>query len=492
MLAYVNLWALFHKLEHLVEAEASAPSWSQKGVPMTLRIGVIADDFTGATDIAGFLVSAGLRTAQLNSPEKAPEALEVEAVVISLKTRSIPARDAVEQSLHACRILQRLGAEQIIFKYCSTFDSTQEGNIGPVTDALLDELGEDFTVVAPALPVNGRTVYQSTLFVHHQPLHESGMEDHPVTPMRDANLIRLMEAQSRGSAAPVPYQVVERGPEAVREELERVRSEGARYAVLDTLNHDHLDVIGQAVSGLRLLTGGSGIGSGLARTLTGRAGREPADSETRRSPAQDWEFTAGAAVVISGSASQMTNRQVERYAGLAPSTALDIARVVEDAQAYREELAAWVLENGGQGADAAAPEPADHRPASAAPMVYATAAPETVRQWQRRYGAEELSAAIEEFFGQLAARLREQGVTRFIVAGGETSGAVTQALGVEGFEVGPQIAPGVPWTRSLEPDPQRRIDLTLKSGNFGDEDFFRTAVQMSAGRTSVGQRKETH
>lgn len=463
---------------------------------MTLRIGVIADDFTGATDIAGFLVSASLRTAQLNSPEKAPEALEAEAVVISLKTRSIPARDAVEQSLHACRILQRLGAEQIIFKYCSTFDSTQEGNIGPVTDALLDELGEDFTVVVPALPVNGRTVYQSTLFVHHQPLHESGMKDHPVTPMRDANLIRLMEAQSRGSAAPVPYQVVERGPGAVREELERVHSEGARYAVLDTLNHDHLDVIGQAVSGLRLLTGGSGIGSGLARTLTGRAGSERADSQTRQSPAQDWEFTAGAAVVISGSASQMTNRQVERYAGLAPSSALDIARVVEDAQGYREELAAWVLENGSQGADAAAPELADHRTASAAsepadhgaaaPMVYATAAPETVRQWQRRYGAEELSAAIEGFFGQLAARLREQGVTRFIVAGGETSGAVTQALGVEGFEVGPQIAPGVPWTRSLEEDPQRRIDLTLKSGNFGDEDFFRTAVQMSA-----GQRKET-
>ncbi len=167
---------------------------------MTLRIGVIADDFTGATDIAGFLVSAGLGTAQLNSPEKAPEALEAEAVVISLKTRSIPARDAVEQSLHACRILQRLGAEQIIFKYCSTFDSTQEGNIGPVTDALLDELGEDFTVVVPALPVNGRTVYQSTLFVHHQPLHESGMKDHPVTPMRDANLIRLMER--RAGAAP--------------------------------------------------------------------------------------------------------------------------------------------------------------------------------------------------------------------------------------------------------------------------------------------------
>ncbi len=465
---------------------------------MTLRIGVIADDFTGATDIAGFLVSAGLRTVQLNAPERTPENLDADAVVISLKTRSIPAAEAVEQSLRACRILQELGAERIIFKYCSTFDSTAEGNIGPVTDALLEELGEDFTVVVPALPVNGRTVYRSTLFVHEQPLHESGMKDHPVTPMTDSDLIRLMEAQSRGTAAPVPYEAVEEGPDAVRSALEEARAQGARYAVVDTLNHRHLDTIGQAVTGLRLLTGGSGIGSGLARALTGRA-----DSETEQSPAHDWEFTAGAAVVISGSASQMTNRQVERYAQHAPSTALDLPRVIEDPQGYLTELAAWVLEQSPASAapepadhgaaapeladhGAAAPEFADHRAASAAPLVYATAAPEKVRQWQQEYGAERLSAAIEDFFGKLAARLREHGVTRFIVAGGETSGAVTQALGVEGFEVGPQIAPGVPWTRSLEMDPQRRIDLTLKSGNFGDEDFFRTAVEMSGTGTGTG------
>lgn len=435
---------------------------------MTLRIGVIADDFTGATDIAGFLVSAGLRTAQLNSPEKAPENLDADAVVISLKTRSIPAPEAVEQSLHACRILQELGAEQIIFKYCSTFDSTAEGNIGPVTDALLDELGQDFTVVVPALPVNGRTVYRSTLFVHHQPLHESGMKDHPVTPMTDSNLIRLMEAQSRGTAGPVPYEAVEEGPEAVRSALEAARAQGARYAVVDTLDHRHLDTIGQVVTGMRLLTGGSGIGSGLARALTGRAG-----SAAEETPAQDWDFTPGAAVVISGSASQMTNRQVERYARSAPGTALDLARVIEGPQAYLTELAAWVHQESGAGS-------------STAPMVYATAAPEKVRQWQQEYGAERLSAAIEDFFGRLAARLREQGVTRFIVAGGETSGAVTQALGVDGFEVGPQIAPGVPWTRSLEEDPQRRIDLALKSGNFGDEDFFRTAVEMSGPGTGAG------
>lgn len=444
-----------------------------------MRIGVIADDFTGATDIAGFLVSAGLRTAQLNSPQHAPENLDADAVVISLKTRSIPAQEAIEQSLGACRILGQLGAAQIIFKYCSTFDSTAEGNIGPVTDALLEELGEDFTVVVPALPVNGRTVYQSNLFVHHQPLHESGMKDHPVTPMTDSNLLRLMEAQGSGTAAPVPFAIVEQGPDAVREALDQAHAEGARYAVLDTLNHDHLDTIGQATTGLRLLTGGSGIGAGLGRALTGQSAQQdqaeaadPADHDAV-SPAEDWSFTSGAAVVISGSASQMTNRQVQAYSAHAPHTALDIPRVIDDAAGYLAELSSWVLENSTSD--------------DAAPMVYATAAPETVRQWQQSYGAERLSAAIEDFFGQLAAQLRSEGVTRFIVAGGETSGAVTQALGVDGFEVGPQIAPGVPWTRSLESGPQRRIDLTLKSGNFGDPDFFRTAVQMSAGQPNNGQ-----
>lgn len=462
---------------------------------MTLRIGVIADDFTGATDIAGFLVSAGLRTAQLNSPQHAPENLDADAVVISLKTRSIPAQEAIEQSLGACRILTQLGAEQIIFKYCSTFDSTAEGNIGPVTDALLEELGEDFTVVVPALPVNGRTVYQSSLFVHHQPLHESGMKDHPVTPMTDSNLLRLMEAQSSGTAAPVPYAVIEQGPDAVREALGQARAEGARYAVLDTLNHDHLDTIGQATTGLRLLTGGSGIGAGLARALTGQSAQQdqaeapdPADHDAA-SPAEDWSFTSGAAVVISGSASQMTNRQVEAYSAHAPHKALDIPRVIDDAAGYLAELSSWVLENS-PGSSAVPPSSAALPSSDAAPMVYATAAPETVKQWQQSYGAERLSAAIEDFFGQLAARLRSEGVTRFIVAGGETSGAVTQALGVDGFEVGPQIAPGVPWTRSLESDPQRRIDLTLKSGNFGDPDFFRTAVQMSAGQSSTAQQEE--
>ncbi|MDS2172986.1 four-carbon acid sugar kinase family protein [Nesterenkonia sp. CL21] len=462
---------------------------------MPLRLGVIADDFTGATDIAGFLVAAGLRTVQLNGPLQLNEPLQhnspvqpdgspraqtpqdahgsaadlaaalglpadVDAVVISLKSRSIPASEAVAQSLDACRLLEALGAERIQFKYCSTFDSTAEGNIGPVTDALLDHLGEDLTVVVPALPVNGRTVYQGNLFVHHQPLHESGMRDHPVTPMRDSDLLRLMEAQSAGRAVKVPHAVVARGPEAVREALQEARVDGARYAVIDTIDMDQLDIIGAAVQDLRFVTGGSGIGSGVARSLTGAASGVPGAGSGGM---EAWGFTGGAAVVLSGSCSEMTNRQVEAYRAQAPSRGVDVDQVIARGAAYAAETAAWVQQT--------------QHDAETAPLVYATAPPEEVRAWQDRHGAARVSAAVEEFFGRVAAAAREAGTTRFIAAGGETSGAVTQALGVDGFEVGPQIAPGVPWTRTLADGPDR-LDLALKSGNFGDEDFFAAAQRM--------------
>lgn len=431
---------------------------------MTLRVGVIADDFTGATDIAGFLVAAGLRTVQLNEPQSSEQlaeewdAGETEAVVISLKTRSIPRSDAVAKSLQALRILQNLDAERVIFKYCSTFDSTSEGNIGPVTDALLEEVGEDFTVVVPGLPVNGRTVYQGNLFVYDQPLHESGMRDHPVNPMSDSNIMRLMEAQSAGKAANIPFAVVEDGHDAVVAELDRVRESGARYAVLDTVTQRHLDTIGQAVSSMKVVTGGSGLGSGIARALTGASGRDADQPATRR-----WDFSSGPAVVISGSCSQMTNRQVSVYSDQAPSQALDVGRVLSDSETYLAELSEWVL---------------NQEPGGFAPMIYATAPPESVKELQERYGAHQVSAGIEEFFGDLAATLSARGVTRFIAAGGETSGAVTQALGLTGFEVGPLIAPGVPWTKDLG----ENIDLALKSGNFGDENFFLTAQRMAGGK----------
>ncbi|MBO0594632.1 four-carbon acid sugar kinase family protein [Nesterenkonia sp. E16_7] len=432
---------------------------------MALRIGVLADDFTGATDIAGFLVSAGMTTVQFTSPEDLPEHLDerVEAAVISLKTRSIAPAEAVAQSLKALAALTARGAEQIIFKYCSTFDSTAEGNIGPVTDALLEAMGEDFTVLAPALPVNGRTVYQGHLFVHDQPLDESGMRDHPVTPMTDSSLVRLMQAQAQGCAVVIPHATVEAGPAAVRQALTEARASGARYAVPDTVQMRHLETLGAALTHMPLITGGSGIGYGLARAVTRPRG------STDSSAASDWTFTSGPAVVLSGSSSQMTNAQVRSYRSRAATLALDIGSVLAGPEDYCAEVLDWVAQQ--------------QRPDALAPLVYATASPEKVRAAQQEHGAQELSAAIEDFFSRLARALREHGTRRFIVAGGETSGAVTQGLGVRGFEVGPQIAPGVPWTRTLpEANPgaasSETLDLALKSGNFGEEDFFAAAQQL--------------
>jgi uncharacterized protein YgbK (DUF1537 family) len=418
---------------------------------VALQIGVIADDFTGATDIAGFLVEGGLRTAQLNGVPTNPLP-DVDAIVISLKSRSIAPADAVAQSLAAHRALHDAGAERIIFKYCSTFDSTPEGNIGPVTDALMHATGADITVVSPALPVNGRTVYNGYLFVNGVPLDESGMRNHPVTPMTDASLVRLMEGQSEGKAAVIPVTVIDRGADAIRAALAQLREQGIRYAVTDTLTAEHLTAIGEATSELPLVTGGSGIGGGLARVLTGT-------DAAGTSAANDWVPLEGRAVVFSGSASEMTNKQVAAYREVAPSLAVDVDRLLTEAAAdetaYRDEVRAWVLE----------------QPASPAPLVYATADPDTVRGLQQRYGVDTTSATIEGLFAWLATELRDAGVTRFIVAGGETSGIVTTSLGVEGFHIGPQIAPGVPWVRSLD----GTLDLALKSGNFGDVDFFSRA-----------------
>lgn len=416
---------------------------------MALQIGVIADDFTGATDIAGFLVEGGLRTAQLNGVPAGPLP-DVDAVVISLKSRSIDPVDAVAQSLAAQRALDAAGAERIVFKYCSTFDSTPQGNIGPVTDALMAATGADITVVTPALPVNGRTVYNGYLFVNGVPLDESGMRNHPVTPMTDASLVRLMEGQSEGKAAVIPVSVIDRGPEAIRAALAELRAQGIRYAVTDTLTAEHLTAIGAATADLPLVTGGSGIGGGLARALSGQDAAGSAASA-----ASDWAPIDGRVVVFSGSASEMTNKQVAAYRDVAPALAVDVDRLLADEGAYREDVLAWVLE----------------QPASPAPLVYATADPATVRGLQECYGAATTSATIEGLFAWLASQLRDAGVTRFIVAGGETSGIVTTTLGVEGFHIGPQIAPGVPWVRSLDGS----LELALKSGNFGDVDFFARA-----------------
>ncbi|EGR0263347.1 four-carbon acid sugar kinase family protein [Vibrio cholerae] len=413
-----------------------------------MLLGVIADDFTGATDIAGFLVENGMRTVQLNGVPAGDTQVDADAVVISLKSRSCPANQAVSQSLAALRWLQAQGCQQFYFKYCSTFDSTEQGNIGPVADALLAELNETFTIVCPALPVNGRTVFNGHLFVLGEPLNESGMRHHPVTPMTDSSVVRLMNRQSQGECGLVNYQVIEQGADAVVARFAELQNEGKRYAVVDAINSAHLLTLGQAAKSLKLITGGSGLAAGIAQNW--------ADTLADQSEAKSAGLPQRArSVVLSGSCSLMTNQQVARYQTLAPHFAVDVEACLRDEQ-YVQHVFDWVTKQ---------------LDGDYAPMVYATAEAEQLKAIQAQYGAAASSEAVEQFFSQLAHQLQEFGVQNFIVAGGETSGTVTQSLGVTGFHIGPQIAPGVPWVKSIDGS----LSLALKSGNFGDERFFEKA-----------------
>lgn len=413
-----------------------------------MKLGVIADDFTGATDIAGFLVENGLSTLQLSGvPEHDGDLPRVDAVVISLKSRSCPAGEAVRDSLAALAWFQARGCPRIYQKYCSTFDSTAAGNIGPVTDALLAALGQDFTLICPALPVNGRTVYQGNLFVGALPLAESGMRHHPITPMQDSNLLRLMEGQGSGRAGLVPFATIDKGAAAIAGAFEQLAEDGVRYAVVDTLTEQHLLDIATAALHLPLVTGGSGLAIGLARQL--------GSGDLQGAREAGWP-RGSRAVVLSGSCSEMTNRQVARYRQHAPALALDVARCLEDAD-YPAELAQWVLA----------------QPLAPAPLVYATTSPGELARIQESHGQQAASDAVEHCFARLAQLLQGAGVDGFIIAGGETSSRITQALGVKAFHIGPQIAPGVPWVRAIDAP----LSLALKSGNFGDEDFFDKAQE---------------
>lgn len=369
-----------------------------------MLLGVIADDFTGATDIASLLVENGLSTVQLNGVPQDDVTVDTQAVVISLKSRSCPVEQAVEQSLAALTWLKKRGCRQFYFKYCSTFDSTPKGNIGPVTDALLNALGESQTVISPALPVNGRTVYQGYLFVMGQLLSESGMRNHPVTPMTDSSLLRLMEAQAEGKCGLVTASELDLGAEAVRQKLATLAQEGKRYVVLDALNERHLLVQGEAVKSMKLVTGGSGLAIGIARqwaVVDEEAGQDKFSAKRAGAP------QGKKAVVLSGSCSTMTNLQVARYRQQATSTAIDVARCVGSEaalSAYAVELARWVEENASGGL---------------APMLYATAEPETLKQIQQQYGAEASSHAVERLFSEVVVLLEEVGFSRFIVAGGK-------------------------------------------------------------------------
>lgn len=376
-----------------------------------MRLGVIADDFTGATDIASFLVENGMSTVQINGIPEVDYQVQADAIVVSLKSRSCPAEEAVADSLAALAWLQTQGCQQFYFKYCSTFDSTAQGNIGPVTDALMDALDQQYTIICPALPVNGRTVYQGYLFVMGQLLSESGMRNHPVTPMTDSNLLRMMDAQARGRSGLINNTVMDQGVDAVKSQLRSLKEDGVRYVVLDTLNETHLLIQAEAVRDMVLVTGGSGLAIGLARQwMKGIEHHSPAT-------------LAGApqgklCVILSGSCSAMTNRQVARYIQQAPSQSIDIARCLNDPESYAKTLSAWVMDN---------------ISAPLAPLLYATSEPEVLQQTQRQWGAAASSEAVEHLFGTLARLLQQQGIQRFIVAGGRNVGYGRAIAGYSGF-----------------------------------------------------------
>ena len=418
-----------------------------------LLLGCIADDFTGATDLASMLVRGGMRTVQTIGVPRAPLDAEADAIVVALKSRNLPAQQAVAQSLEAFEWLKARGARQYFFKYCSTFDSTDAGNIGPVGDALLEALGTDFTIACPALPQNGRTVYRGHLFVGDALLSESSMRDHPITPMRDANLVRVLGRQTAQRVGLVRWPVVQHGPNAIRAEFGRLRAEGVGYAIVDAVDDDDLVDIGTACAELPLITGGSGIAMGLPQNFRD-AGQLDRHDDASRLPE-----VRGASAVLAGSCSEATRAQVASFAKSHVAIALDPARGEPPETAARAALAKVEREL------------AANRPV----LIYSTAAPGDVAKVQATLGRDRAARDVEQTFAHLASALVDRGVRRLVVAGGETSGAVVGALGVEALAIGPQIDPGVPWTTSLG---KRPLALALKSGNFGAEDFFAKALHM--------------
>lgn len=417
---------------------------------MTLLLGCIADDFTGATDLANMLVRGGMRTIQTIGVPAAPLPDEVDAVVIALKSRTIPPADAISQSLAALGWLKGQGCGQIYFKYCSTFDSTPRGNIGPVTEALMDALATDFTIACPAFPENGRTICRGYLFVGDVLLSESGMRNHPLTPMTDASLVRVMQAQTRRKVGLINYATLDKGPDAVRETIAKLRSDGVGVAIVDALADAHLDVIAESTADLALVTAGSGVGLGIANAHR-RAGRLKHAATSAALP-----HVAGLSAVVSGSCSDMTNAQVAHWKAARPAFKLDPVTVAKGPAAV-EEAIAWARE----------------RIASGPVLVYATSTPDEVKAAQAALGVARAGAVVEEALANVAQALVSAGVRKLIVAGGETSGAVVSALGVTALRIGPQIDPGVPWTVTLGGEP---LALALKSGNFGTADFFVKAL----------------
>jgi uncharacterized protein YgbK (DUF1537 family) len=420
--------------------------------PLTRALlGCIADDFTGATDLANMLVRGGMRTVQTIGTPDATTHIEADALVVALKSRTIAAADAVAQSLGALDWLRSQGCTQFYFKYCSTFDSTAQGNIGPVADALLDALGADFTIACPAFPENRRVLCQGYLFVGDVLLNESGMENHPLTPMTDANLVRVLQQQTRSKVGLLGYASLAKGAQAAGAAIAALRASGVRMAIADALSDADLHTLGEACKDLPLLTGGSGLALGLPDNFR-RAGLLGESRDADSLPAID-----GHSVVLAGSASKATNEQVAAWCAQRPSFRVDPLAVSRG-----EDVANQAIEF------------AQRHFGETPVLIYATTTPEEVKSVQRELGVAKAGDLVEQTLASIAQGLRKAGVRKFVVAGGETSGAVVQALEVRTLRIGKQIDPGVPATMTTDPVP---LGLALKSGNFGAPDFFAKALR---------------
>ncbi|NNE54087.1 MAG: four-carbon acid sugar kinase family protein [Sulfitobacter sp.] len=412
-----------------------------------MLLGCIGDDFTGSSDLANTLAKGGMRTVQYTGIPDAPARDDVQAGVVALKSRSIDPAEAVRQSLAALDWLRAQGCEQFFFKYCSTFDSTPQGNIGPVADALAEALDAHRVIVCPAFPGTGRSLYQGHLFVNDTLLNECGMQNHPLTPMTDADIRRWLAPQTRFTVGHVAAAHVFSGSERISQALEEEHQKGHRHIVVDAIRDADLLEIGKAAEGLPLVTGGSGVALGLPANFGCKASEAP------------WVGQAGKAVALSGSCSVATRAQVARHVARHPARAIDATDVIEG-QLKPQELADWLL------------------CADGLPLAYSSADPEEIARVQETYGREASSEALERFFAHIARLVVTGGATRIITAGGETSGAVIEALDLGSLEIGPEIDPGVPALRA-RPD----LVVALKSGNFGAEDFFEKADRLLRGVT---------
>lgn len=418
-----------------------------------LLLGCIADDLTGATDLANTLARRGMRVVQtIGVPDVRDAMPDAEAIVVALKSRTVPPAAAVTQSLAACRWLRQAGAGQIYFKYCSTFDSTDQGNIGPVADALREEIGAPFTIACPAFPETGRTIYLGHLFVGQQLLSDSPMRQHPLTPMTDANLVRVLARQTQAKVDLVPLSVVRQGAEAMQARFAELARQDAAYAIVDAVEDSDLIALGEACADLSLITGGSGAAIGLPANFR-RAGLIPERTGVDPLPA-----VGGLGAVLAGSCSPATLGQIAKMRATHPALQLDPLAMSANFKTVVTEALTWA-----KGKLNAGPI-----------LIHASAAPDAVAAAQKALGREKAGEIVEAALAEIARGLVAAGVRRLVVAGGETSGAVVQALGVKALQIGPQIDPGVPATLSLG---SPNLALALKSGNFGGEGFFLKALE---------------